>query len=280
MHSLSFDNAVRICAAQTPAPRPWRKAALGAFLGLSALGHALLLMLPVHQPDTPSVRSAGTLQVRMESVRRAPAPGTVAHTEAVEPPPAPAAPRHPAETAAKAAPKPTRTERAPAHTTTAAAPEAEPAPAAATSSAPQPQRTPSAARAPAAPEPNGPAVRPETAAPSVAAAQPAPAAPGPDPATITERLRTRLQQSLRSYFHYPRLARHRGWEGRVEVGLRVEADGNLSDIRIVRTSGFAVLDRAALASVGRIRRLPDASFWLGGRHIDMVLPVQYRLIDG
>lgn len=93
-------------------------------------------------------------------------------------------------------------------------------------------------------------------------------------------LREQLRRSLRAHFHYPRIARHRGWEGLVEVGLRVESNGRLSDIRVLRTSGFAVLDRAALASVGSIRRLHDAPEWLGGRPMDLVLPVQYRLIDG
>lgn len=85
---------------------------------------------------------------------------------------------------------------------------------------------------------------------------------------------------MRAHFYYPRIARHRGWEGRVEIGLRVEANGRLSAIRVLRTSGFAVLDRAALASIGRIAQLPEAAAWLGGRHIDMILPVQYRLVDG
>jgi len=88
-------------------------------------------------------------------------------------------------------------------------------------------------------------------------------------------LRTRLSD----YLTYPPLARRRGWEGTVLLGLRVESDGRLDKIHIEHGSGYPVLDHSALNSLNRVRRLAEAADWLEGRSIDLQLPVVYRLIE-
>jgi len=101
-----------------------------------------------------------------------------------------------------------------------------------------------------------------------------------DAATLSSQLEGQLRNALAPYFTYPLMARRKGWEGQVQVGLRVEADGRLSHVRIAHSSGYRALDSAALATLGRISILPAAAGWLDGRHFDMVLPIDYRLIDG
>lgn len=88
-------------------------------------------------------------------------------------------------------------------------------------------------------------------------------------------LRTRLSH----YLTYPPLARSRGWEGTVLLGLRVEPDGQLDKIRLERSSGYAVLDNSALNSLKQIDKLVEARAWLEGHSVDMQLPVIYRLIE-
>jgi protein TonB len=97
---------------------------------------------------------------------------------------------------------------------------------------------------------------------------------------LTARLAGQLRDALAPYFAYPMMARRRGWEGQVRVGLRVEADGHLSHVRIAHSSGYRLLDSAALATLNHISTVPQAAGWLEGRHFDMVLPIDYRLIDG
>ena len=75
------------------------------------------------------------------------------------------------------------------------------------------------------------------------------------------------------------LARRRGWQGTVKVGLRITAEGHISQLHIVEASRHPILDRAALDSLGCIETVPEAVAWLGGRHSDIVLPVEYRLTD-
>lgn len=98
-------------------------------------------------------------------------------------------------------------------------------------------------------------------------------------AALRRRLNGSLQSALIAHFEYPPIARRRGWEGVVQVSLRVEADGQLSRLRLVATSGHALLDRAALQSLNRVGRLPEVAGWLHGRQMDMILPVRYQLID-
>jgi protein TonB len=97
---------------------------------------------------------------------------------------------------------------------------------------------------------------------------------------LASQLEGQLRDALAPYFAYPMMARRNGWQGQVQVGLRVEADGRLSHVRIAHSSGYRLLDSAALATLSRINTVPKATGWLDGRHFDMVLPIDYRLIDG
>jgi periplasmic protein TonB len=58
--------------------------------------------------------------------------------------------------------------------------------------------------------------------------------------------------------HYPLIARARGWQGTVHVGLLVQADGTVRAARLQRSSGYGVLDQAAMAVARHSRfRPPD-----------------------
>lgn len=97
---------------------------------------------------------------------------------------------------------------------------------------------------------------------------------------VAARLRRRLYRRLAADFDYPLIARVRGWEGMVTVGLRVEADGTLSHLHVIETSGYVILDENSLRTLRRIAHLPSAAGWLQGRHMDLILPVKYRLTEG
>jgi TonB family protein len=101
-----------------------------------------------------------------------------------------------------------------------------------------------------------------------------------DTKVLASQLESKLRDALAPYFTYPLMARRNGWQGQVQVGVRVEADGRLSHVHIAHSSGHRLLDNAALTTLTRITTLPEAAGWLDGRHFDMVLPIEYRLIDG
>ena len=128
--------------------------------------------------------------------------------------------------------------------------------------------------------------RRKTAAATVHAASTAHTAIQLEPATTPETRNTagspllaHLHDAMQSCFHYPLLARRRGWEGTVRVGLRISATGQISQLRIIESSHHAVLDQAAIDCLSRVRQMPGAMAWLGGHDSDIVLPVEYRLTD-
>ena len=90
-------------------------------------------------------------------------------------------------------------------------------------------------------------------------------------------IRARLNTDLARYFDYPHAARLRGWEGRVLLAFHIETDGRLENIRVTQSSGFAVLDDAALGSLRQVERLAEAVAWLRGSPLAMQIPVIYRL---
>ncbi len=91
-------------------------------------------------------------------------------------------------------------------------------------------------------------------------------------------LRARIGEAVETYFYYPPLARRRGWEGEVVVAVRVDGDGRLSAIEVVASSGYRVLDSAAVDSLTRLARLPESAD-LPAAGIELNVPVRYRLID-
>lgn len=101
-------------------------------------------------------------------------------------------------------------------------------------------------------------------------------------ASMTQRtaslLRDELRQAFSLHFYYPRLAVRKGWQGQVNIGLHVNADGQLSNIRVVDSSGYGILDHAAVSSLGKVEILSTAIALLDGHSLDLVLPVEYHLL--
>lgn len=98
------------------------------------------------------------------------------------------------------------------------------------------------------------------------------------PERITSLLVSDLERIFALHFYYPRLAIKRGWQGDVKISLRIEADGHLTRVRVLRSSGYDILDNAAMNSIDKIEALPAAVALLDGRSLDLVLPIEYRLL--
>jgi protein TonB len=97
--------------------------------------------------------------------------------------------------------------------------------------------------------------------------------------TAEERLRKSLLRLVSSRFNYPVLARRKGMQGIVKLQVRIESDGRISRLHVEQTSGYPVLDRAALQSL-QLASVPDAGQWMQGQAIDIIIPVEYRLVGG
>jgi len=94
---------------------------------------------------------------------------------------------------------------------------------------------------------------------------------------VREQLRGQLHENLVRHFHYPRLARKRGWQGEALLTLEIESDGAISRILITKSTGYSLLDDTAIKTVRKIGNIKEMGQWLNGRSIEMELPVIYRL---
>lgn len=91
-------------------------------------------------------------------------------------------------------------------------------------------------------------------------------------------LRQQLKKAIEANFTYPRIARRMGWEGLVEISLRIENDGSLKQVNIARSSGHKVLDENAkknILAIGRIQLASNVSFKASNTEIEVL----YRLTD-
>ena len=50
---------------------------------------------------------------------------------------------------------------------------------------------------------------------------------------------------------YPRFARKRGYQGKVELNLLISQSGKVTDIKLLNSSGFKVLDKSAIKTVSQ-----------------------------
>lgn len=98
------------------------------------------------------------------------------------------------------------------------------------------------------------------------------------PEQVSSLLHSDLERAFALHFYYPRIAIKRGWQGEVRISLRIEADGHLSRVRVLNSSGHVLLDKAAIASIDKVEILPTAIALLDGRTLDLILPVEYRLL--
>jgi len=109
------------------------------------------------------------------------------------------------------------------------------------------------------------AVRPEAAA-----AAPSISADG------LRQYRIDLAGAARHFRSYPAIARSRGWEGEVEVGITVSAAG-ASAISLVRSSGHAVLDERAVEMLAQAAARTPLPEDLRGREFVVRVPIRFSL---
>jgi TonB family protein len=89
--------------------------------------------------------------------------------------------------------------------------------------------------------------------------------------TVDERLEE-IRRRLQAALYYPPIARQLGLEGVAWVRFEIDHEGTAHDVSVARSSGHAVLDRAARATVDRAGRLP----WVYGR---IEVPIRFSLHD-
>jgi TonB family protein len=65
-----------------------------------------------------------------------------------------------------------------------------------------------------------------------------------------------IRDSIEKAKVYPLLARKKGMEGKVIIRFRITPDGMVDDVKIVRSSGFEILDKVSIETIKRSAPLP------------------------
>ncbi len=89
-----------------------------------------------------------------------------------------------------------------------------------------------------------------------------------------------LQNALSKHFDYPRIAVNKGWQGKVLLGFQLKRNGIIENIYIAKSSGYAILDRAASKSLANIQSIPRTNSGFNYTSSDLQLPVIYQLQEG
>lgn len=121
------------------------------------------------------------------------------------------------------------------------------------------------------------------------AASSAPAAPAvrDSPADLVDglsadglrRYRLSLATQARRFKRYPAQALASNWTGTVEIRLDIGGDGQPKAPLVLHSSGYAVLDRAALVMIEEGARHASLPVELRGKAFSVVLPVVFDLTD-
>lgn len=240
--------------------------------------HALMLLgISSRRAPAPAVKAQLVLTARL-------VPIPVAPPEPAEPKPAPPAPPEP-----PAAPRPR-----PAKPSARAAAEAEKMAPAEPVVAPEPEIAPAAPSVEASAPPPSIQAMPAPLVPSAESVQttpvPAPAAPARIPATeaaaksssaadtgTLEEYRLALIVATRRYKRYPAIALEKGWHGRVDVRMVIDANGALASASIKTGSGYEVLDRQALDMLKKGKTTVPIPASLRGREFSIDVPVIFNL---
>lgn len=94
---------------------------------------------------------------------------------------------------------------------------------------------------------------------------------------LLRQYRLALAREARRHKRYPALARTRGWEGLVTIGIHVPLPGATPQLSIAEGSGVEYLDTLALEMITLSVRAVDLPEGLKGRAFVIEVPVRYAL---
>jgi protein TonB len=119
---------------------------------------------------------------------------------------------------------------------------------------------------------------PEPAPPPVA---PAPATTAP-PRAHASRAQVdswygHIVTQLERHKSYPPVARERGETGVVQLAFSIDREGHVVSSRIVKSSGYAALDRETIATVRRAQPFPAPPAGIEGEKFDFTVPMKFNI---
>lgn len=88
-----------------------------------------------------------------------------------------------------------------------------------------------------------------------------------------------INKEFKKFFYYPPLAIKRNWQGRVVLNFKISPAGEFENINILESSGYEILDLAAVSALNKMKRVASLMKW-PGNGVDVNLPIIYQLKKG
>lgn len=92
-----------------------------------------------------------------------------------------------------------------------------------------------------------------------------------------QKIESIIKAELSKHFYYPKSAQRKNWQGLVILSFTILPTGTIDLIQINKSSGFSLLDNAAVDALVQIKRKKDLSLALNGKTLNQLLPVNYKL---
>jgi TonB family protein len=84
-----------------------------------------------------------------------------------------------------------------------------------------------------------------------------------------------VNQKVQTFINYPQEALEQGWEGIVKVKFVINQDGQITDIYIAESSGYPLLDAAAMFAVQDASPYPFPNEYRDLGEVEILLPITY-----
>lgn len=84
-----------------------------------------------------------------------------------------------------------------------------------------------------------------------------------------------VQQKIGGFLFYPQEARLKGWEGVVALKLTIARNGDLKALDIAKSSGYPLIDEAAMSAVRNASPYPSLENYLEAEELEIVIPLNY-----
>jgi protein TonB len=86
-----------------------------------------------------------------------------------------------------------------------------------------------------------------------------------------------LARHIAKFKLYPKIAQMRGWQGDIILEIKLNGNGELMSSKIVKGSGFDVLDNEGLEMVKRASPFPVPPEILKGKSFTILVPIRFKL---
>lgn len=117
-----------------------------------------------------------------------------------------------------------------------------------------------------------------TPTPVVEAPPPVPAGPTPSEIEAAKgKYKRMLLAAMNKHKKYPRIAKSRGWQGKVIIQFNLDRNGNILSKKIIQSSGHNALDKAAIKMAEKAAPFPKPPSILSGDSFNIKVPVPFKL---